>query len=311
MEHVISLNLDASLSSRYQRTVTTMVGRYATPEADITITRHLPPPDDDSAPDVSISFDIPLQADASNLLDQNCDDFFSGPGFVTLSTPVPPRLLANTRRSVRKAAGTIQTPATVSGPFLEQTITTPRTAEFETPEDRAELQETRIPANPSPLPPTEPFMVAGPSTAASMVRATSITNPGSPRPSGVPSGRYPDAKLHGGPKSNTAPSRGSIAITKASGTKPGIQSTSTSVPSRAQNTHIPRQLPIPAPQKKDEGPTQQRGNADDKSDQAASSKPQGGDGLDTKATLSVSCSNSVSHRGICESPDGRRIKGQD
>ena len=287
-----SLNSDASLrvACCYRQTLTTtMVGRYATPEADLTITHHLPPPEDDSTEDISMSFVIPPQADASNLLDQNCDDFFSGPGFVTLSTPVPPRRLADTRRSVSKVTGTIQTPAVSSGPILGRTLTTNPTPELEASDNRAELQETHIPPNPSLLlsPPLRPFMSMSPPMAASAVG----TDPDSPRPDEGPSGRFPGVKLHAGPKSNTAPPVASI-ITKASGTQPGIQSTSTSVPSRhsadAQNTQISRRLPIPASRKKEKEPGQARGNTSVKSSRATS-KPRSGGGPDCETTTSVSC----------------------
>ena len=291
-EHVIPLNSDASssprVSSRYQRTLTTMVGRYATPEADITITRHLPPPDDDSAQDVSMSFDIPLQADASNLLDQNCDDFFSGPGFVTLSTPVLPRHLMNNGRSVRRATGTIQTPAVAPGTILGRAFTTFPTTELEASDNRTELHETHTSPIQSPSPPGTPFIPPGPPATVSVVGST---DRGSSRPGDVSSGSNPDTKLHGGPKSNTAPSMASIIITKECGTYPDIQSTSTSIPSHhptnAKNTQISRQPPIPVPQSKDREPARSRGNGGVKSDQVGS-KPRGGGGLDCNITTSVS-----------------------
>lgn len=271
-----------------------MVGRYATPEADITITHHLPPPEDDSTQDVSMSFAIPLQADASNLLDQNCDDFFSGPGFVTLSTPVPPRHLTNTQRSARMVTEPIQIPAVESGPILGQIFTAPRTIELEAPDNRTELQETHIPSNQlqsllSP-PPTNPFTSMRPPTTVSVVGATSITDPGSSRPSNLSSGSDPGAKIPNGLKSNAAPSMASIITTKQSGTQPGIQSTSTLGPSRhstnAQDAQISRQPPIPASQK-DKGPAQSRGNTNAKPSRETS-KPRRGGGLDHETT-SVSC----------------------
>jgi len=266
-----------------------MVGRYATPEVDITITRHLPPPDDDSTQDVSMSFDIPLQADASNLLDQNCDDFFSGPGFVTLSTPVLPRHLMNTRRSVRKATGTIRTPGTASGPILGRAPPTLLTTELEASDDRTELHETHTGPNPSPS--TNPFIPPGPPTTTSVVGTTSITDPGSSRPGSTSSRSDPGTNLYSGPNSNTAPSMASIITTKEYGTQPGIQSTSTLVASHhrtnAKNTQISRQPAIPAPQKRDEGPAQPRRNVGVKLDHAVS-KPRGGDGLDRNITASVS-----------------------
>jgi len=302
---VTPLNSDASpslrVSSCYQRTLTTMVGRHATPEADVTITRHLPPPDDDFTQDVSMSFDIPLQVDASNLLDQDCDDFFSGPGFVTLSTPVLPRHLMNNGRSVRKATGTIQTPAVASGPILGRAFTTFPTTELEVSDDRTELQETHTPS-----PPVNPFIPPGPPATASVVGTTSITDPGSSRPSDVSSGSIPDTKLHGGPKSNTAPSVTSIIITKECGTYPDIQSTSTLVPSHrptnAKSTQISRQPPISAPQRKDKGPARPLGNGGVKSDQAGS-KPRGGGSLDRHIIPSVSPAQ------LCQPSWDMRISG--
>jgi len=270
-----------------------MVGRYATPEADITITHHLPPPEDDSTQDVSMSFVIPPQADASNLLDQDCDDFFSGPGLVTLSTPVLPRHLTNTRHSVRKVAGSIQTPAVIPSTILGQNLPVHSSTELEPSVDRAELQETHIPPHPSSLlsPPTEPFTYTDPPTTASVVGTTSITGPGLSRPSDTLSESGRDAKICDGLKSLTAPSMASVLTTKATGAQPGIQSTSTSAPSRhsanAQNTQIPRQPPIPAPQKKNKGPAQSRGTVIAKSNQATS-KHRGGSVL-YRETTSVSC----------------------
>lgn len=273
-----------------------MVGRYATSEADITITHHLPPPDDDSTQDVSMSFVIPPQADASNLLDQNCDDFFSGPGLVTLSTPVLPRHLTNTRHPVRKLAGPIQTPAAVPSTILGQTLPTHSTTELEPPDDRVELQETHIlphPSSPSLSPPTVPFMSMDAPTTTSVVGMASIVDPGSPRPSDALSESGP---VRNGLKSNTALPMTSIITTKATGTQPGIQSASASVPSRhstnTQNTQISRQPPIPAPQKKNKGPAQSRGTASAKSKQAAS-KPRSGNVLFCETT-SVSCVQSSS-----------------
>lgn len=130
-----------------------MVDRHATPAADTTISHHLPPPEDDSTQDVSVSFAIPPQADATNLLDQNYDDFLSGPGLITLSTPVLPRHLANTTRSVSKMAGTIRTRAVLSSPNLGQTAT-----ELDPPNCRTELEETRMLLNSPPAlsPSTKP-----------------------------------------------------------------------------------------------------------------------------------------------------------
>ena len=262
-----------------------MVGRYAIPEADITITHHLPPPEDDSTQDVSMSFVIPPQADASNLLDQNYDDFFSGPGFTTLSTPVIPRHLTNAMQSGRKAPGTIRTPAVVSGPIFGQSLPTHSTAELELPNDRVELQETHIP------PSTKPFMSMGPPATASAVGVTPITEPDSPRPSDAPLESDPDARICDGPKSNAAPSVASVITTKASRTRPGIQSTLTSAPSRhssnAQNTQISRQFPTPGPQKKNKGPAQARGQTSAKSNEGAS-KLRGGNVPDCETTTAVS-----------------------
>lgn len=306
-EHVTRLNSDASVTRCYQRTPTTMVGRHATPEADITITHHLPPPEDDSTQDVSMSFVIPPQADASNLLDQDCDDFFSGPGLVTLSTPVLPRHLTNTRHSVRKVAGSIQTPAVVPSTILGQNLPVHSSTELEPSVDKAELQETHIPPRPSPLlsPPTEPFTYTDPPTTASVVGTTSITGPGLSRPSDTLSESGRDAKICDGLKSLTALSMASVLTTKATGTQPGIQSTSTSAPSRhsanAQNTQIPRQPPIPAPQKKNKGPAQSRRTVIAKSDQAAS-KHRSGNFL-YRETTSVSCAR------LCHLSWDMRISG--
>jgi len=242
-----------------------------------------------------MSFDIPLQADASNLLDQDCDDFFSGPGFVTLSTPVLPRHLMNNGRSGRKATGTIQTPATLPGPILGRALTTFPTTELEASDDRTELHETHTPPNPSPSPPVNPFIPPSPAATASVVGTTSITDPGSPRPYDVSSG----SNLHGGPKSNTASSMTSIITTRECGTHPDIQSTSTLVPSHrptnAKNAQISRQPPIPAPQRKDKG-----GGV--KSDRAWL-KPRGGGVLDCNITTSVS------RVQLCQQSWGIRISG--
>lgn len=232
-----------------------------------------------------MSFVIPPQADASNLLDQNYDDFFSGPGFTTLSTPVLPRHLTNAMQSGRKASGTIQTPATVSGPILGQTLPTHSTIELELPNDRAESQEKHIPRL------TKPFMSMGPPTIALAVGVTPIPKPGSPRPSGAPPENDPDARICDNQKSNAAPSVASVITTKASGTRPGIQSTLTSDPSRhssnAQNTQISRQSPTPGPQKKNMGPAQPRGQTSAKSNEGTS-KLRGGNVLDCETTTAVS-----------------------
>jgi len=241
-----------------------MVGRRATPEADTTITHHLPLPDDDSTQDVSMSFVIPPQADASNLLDQNYDDFFSGPGSVTFSTPVLPRHLANATQSVRKVTGANRTPAGISGHILGQTFTTHSTTGLEVPGDRT----------------TKPFVSTGPPTTAS---TTSIADPGPPRLGGVPSGSDPDAKFYDGPMSNLALPVTSVITTKASGTHPGVQSMPTSIPSHhstnTQSTQISRQHPTPARQKK---------NQSVKSSQATS-KLRGGNVLDGETGTPVSC----------------------
>ena len=238
-----------------------------------------------------MSFAIPLQADASNLLDQNCDDFFSGPGSVTLSTPVLPRHLMNTGRFVRKAAGTIQTPAVASGSLLERVLTTHPTTELEASDDRMELHETHPLPDPTSSSPPHPFIPPGPSATASVVGTNSITDPGSSRPSGTSSGSDPDTKLCGGPKSNSALSMASIITTKECGTLPSIESTSTLTPSHhpknAESAQISRQPPIPAAQKEDKGPARLHGNAGIKPDQARS-KTRGGGGLDLNITASVS-----------------------
>jgi hypothetical protein len=276
-DHVTRLNLDAfpfRVPRYYQQTSTTMVGRYDTTlDADTTITHHLPPPEDDSAQDVSMSFAIPPQADASNLLDQNCDDFFSGPGLVTLSTPVIPRHLTN---AVRKLTGSIQTPAVVSRTILGQTVPTHSTTELEPSDDRAELQEMHTPLH-----------------------------PGSSRPGDTLSESGPDAKICDGLKSNTAPSMASVLTTKATGTQPGIQSMSTSAPSRhstnTQNTQIPRRPPIPVPRKKNKGTAQSHGAASIESNQETS-KPRGGD-VPCRETTSVSCAK------LCRPSWDMRISG--
>jgi hypothetical protein len=168
--HVTRLNSDASASSPcYQRTLTTMVGRHTIPEADITITHHLPPQDDDSTQDFSMSFAIPPQTDASNLLDQNYDDFFSGPGFVTLSTPVPPRLNAREKAT--------RTPTAAPRPVLG-----PRTCS----RTDLELPNGRTPPDSSPT-----LTSIGPPTTAG------ATGPGS-RESDL------DERIYNGLKPNTA-----------------------------------------------------------------------------------------------------------
>ena len=263
-----------------------MVGRYATPDADTTIAHHLPPPEDDSTQDVSISFVIPPQADASNLLDQNYDDFFSGPGFVTLSTPIPPSRLTNAVQSARKVTGTIQPPAAISGSILGESPTISRITELELTDHPA---ETHIPSTSlsSLSQPAKP----GPPPTASVLGTTSIVDPGPPRPSDVPPRSDPGGKFYNGPKPKTALSMASIVATKASGTQPDIQSMSTSGPSlhstNTKNTQISRQ-PIAAPRKKMNGPAHSHGNTSVKSNQATS-KIRGGVVLDRKTTTSVSC----------------------
>ena len=255
-----------------------------------------------------MSFVIPPQADASNLLDQNYDDFFSGPGFVTLSTPALPRHLTNARQSPRKVTGTIQTPAIVSGPIFGRILTTHSTTELEGLNDRAELQETHIPPHPSPLlsPPTNPFMVMDPPRTAPTIGTTSITNPGSPRLSGAESGNDPDGNFPGGLKSDTALSMASVITTKTSGIQPGIQSMSTSVSSHrstsTHNTQIPRQPPIPASHK-NQGPAQPRGNTSVKLNQATS-KLRSGNILECEKTMPVSCVL------LCQPSRDVRIPGQ-
>jgi hypothetical protein len=244
---VTPLNSDAS-PSLLLRALMTMVGRYATPEADLTITHHLPPPEDESAQDVSVSFVIPPQADASNLLDQNYDDFFSGPGFASLSTPALTRHLANTTQSVRKVAGTIQMPAVLSG----QTLTKNSTTELDPPNYRTELQDERhIPAHslPSLSPSTKP--------------SGSTVDPGPPRPD------------------QTTPS----VSTESSRTQPGIQSMSASDPSlhstKPLNAQITRQFPTSATQTKTAQP---RGKISVKPKQTASKSRSG----DCETTARVS-----------------------
>jgi hypothetical protein len=238
-EHVIPLNLDASPSLRFLlfRTLMTMANRYATPEADVTITHHLPPPEGDSAQDVSMSFIIPPQVDASNLLDQNYDDFFSGPGFVTLSTPALPRHLANGTGSVCKATGTTQTAAVLSGLNLGQTLTKNSTAKLDPPNYRAESPDSLLSLSPSTKP------------------ATSTVDPGPPRPSHTTSKSNPDFEK---PTSKTTPSM-------SSGAQPGIESTSSSEPSlHSTNPHkaqISRQFPTSALQIKSKAPAPPRANS--------------------------------------------------
>lgn len=229
-----------------------MVGRHATLEADLTIMHHLPPPEDDSAQDVSMSFAIPRQVDASNLLDENYDDFFSGPGFVTLSTPVLPRHVSNPMRSVRKVAGAIQTPAVLSGPNLGQSLTKNSTTE---PNCRAERQETHISSHslPSLSPSTKPTTLT-------------VYDPGLPRPSHTTPINTPGLQICDGPTSNTTP--------------PGIQSMSASDPSRhstnPQNAQISRQFPTSAAQVKNKAPARTRVNASVKPNQTSSKSRSGG-----------------------------------
>ena len=251
--HVTKLNSDASPPPCRHQTLITMVGRYAIPEADVTITHHLPPPEDESSTqDLSMSFTIPPQADASNLLDQNYDDFFSGPGFVTLSTPVLPRRLANTTQSVRKVAATIRTPVGLSSPNLGQTLARNSTTKVDMLNCRAELQETHI--SPHSLPSLSPS-------------TTSAVDPGPPRPNHTTSKSDPDPNSYDCPTSNTTPLVSSSLTTEASGTQPGIQSMSVSDPSRhstnPQNAQISRQFPTTAAaqKKKNKVPAQPRENA--------------------------------------------------
>ena len=293
--HVTRLNSDASALSDdsvtpcYQRTLTTMVGRHTIPEADITITQHLPPQDDDSAQDFSMSFAIPPQADASNLLDQNYDDFFSGPGFVTLSTPVLPRHLANTTQSVRKIIQTIQSPAVLPGLNLTRTPPTDSTAEFKPPEHRPELEEAHISHHSLPFLSPRKKPPTGPPKTTSAVNTTSIVDPGPSRPSGTTSRSNPDSKIYDGLTSNAAPSM--AATTKASGKRPSIQSLPTSGPSHhssnLQGTQIPRLPPKTAAQKANKVPAHPRGNTGVKSNRKTS-KSRGGDGPDCETATCVS-----------------------
>ena len=268
--HVIRLNSDASPSqvSCCQRTLTTMVGRYATLEADLTITHHLPPPEDESTQDVSVSFMIPPQADASNLLDQNYDDIFSGPGFVTLSTPVLPRHLASAAQPVHKVTGTIQTPAVLSGLNLGRTLTKNSTTELDPPNYRTELQETHISGR------------SLPSLSPSIKPSTSAVDPGPPRPNHTTPGSIPDSKIYDGPTSNTTPSTSNIITTESSGTRPGIQSLSGSDPSlhstNPQNAQISRQFPTSATQMKYKAPAKPRENASVKPNQITLKSRSGG-----------------------------------
>ena len=235
-----------------------------------------------------MSFAIPPQTDASNLLDQNYDDFFSGPGFVTLSSPVLPRHLANTTQSVRKIIQTIQTPAMLSGLNLTRTPPTDSTAEFKPPEHRTELQEVHTPhhslpsLSPRKKPPT------GPPKTTSTANTTSIVDPGPSRPSGTTSRSNPDSKIYDGLTSNAAPSMTAIITTKASGKRPSIQSLPSSGPSHhSSNTQIPRLPPKTAVQKANKVLAHPRGNNGVKSNRKAS-KSRGGDGPDCETATCVS-----------------------
>lgn len=274
-----------------------MVGRYATPEAETTITHHLPPLEDDSTQDVSLSFVIPPQADASNLLDQNYDDFLAGQGFVTLSTPVPPRhLLLNARESARKAT---RIPMAASRPILGQR--TRSTADLEPPNERPDPVEAHTPPHSSRtlLQPTNSFTSTDPPTTAPAVGAASTIGPGSPRPGEASPESNPDEGIYNGLKPNTALSAGCIVTT--------IQSMPTSAASRhsvnTQNAQISRPPPIPAPPKRDKEPGQTRGSADVKSIQARS-KLRSGDVPVCKTTAtSVSCDQ------LCQPSWDMRIAG--
>lgn len=245
-----------------------MVGRYATPEADVTITHHLPPPEDESIQEASVSFMIPPQVDASNLLDQNYDDFFSGPGFVTLSTPVLPRHLAGAAHSLHKVTGTIQTPAVLSGPNLGRILAKNSATELDPPNYRTELQQTHISAHSS--------LSLSPSTTPS----TSAVDPGPPRLNRTTPESNPDSKIYDGPTPNRTPSTSNIITTESSGTRPGIQSTSGSDPSlhstNPQNAQISRQFPTSAAQMKYKAPLQPRVNTSVKPNQTALKSRSGG-----------------------------------
>lgn len=256
-----------------------MVGHHATSEADVTITHHLPPPEDDSTQDFSLSFAIPPQADASNLLDQNYDDFFTGPGFVTLNTPVLPRRLANTMQSVRKVVGAIQTPAVLSGPNLGQTLTKNASTRLDIPNYRAELQETHI----SPH--------SFPSLSPSTTPTGSTLDPGPPRPSDTTSKSNPDSKIYDGLISNTTPS--------VSGSDPSRYS------KNPQDAQISRQFPTTAAQKKNKA----RENTSARPNRSITSKSRSGGGPNCETATRVShvqlCQPS---QGICESPVGETIR---
>ena len=276
-------------SPLYQQTLTTMVGQYATPEADVTITHHLPPPEDDSVRDVSMSFVIPPQADASNLMDQDYDDFLSGQGFVTLSTPTLPRHLAGAAQSVRKLTGTIQTPTVPSCPILGQTPPTHSTVHLERPGHRTVSQEAHI--LPSLLPLTESFSPADLPIAVPTVSTPSIPDPGPSRLTDATSKSNPGAKFYNGPKSNPAPSTTSIITTKVSGKQPGIQSMPTSDPAchsaNLQNTQISRQFPVAAAQRKTKVPAPPCGNTSIKSNwTTTSSQVRDGPGCETTTRVS-------------------------
>lgn len=253
-----------------------MVGRYATPEADVTITHHIPPPEDDSTRDVSVSFTIPQQADASNLLDQNYDDFLSGPGFVTLSTPVLPRYLANAAQSMRKVTRAIHTPVVLSSPNRDQTQTKGSTTGLELPGYATELQETYI--SPHSFPPLSP----------STKPTTSNADPGPPRSGRTSTRSNPDLKIYGGPTSNKTPSVPSIVTTEACGTQSSIQSMPASHHSaNPQVAQISRQFPTTAAQKKNKAPAQPREYTSVKPNQTISKSRSGG-GLDYETTAGVS-----------------------
>ncbi|KAF9786897.1 hypothetical protein BJ322DRAFT_684234 [Thelephora terrestris] len=267
-----------------------MVRRHAIPDADVTITHHLPPQEDDSTRDFSMSFAIPAQADASNLLDQSYEDFFSGPGLVTLSTPVLPRHLANAIQSVRKPTRTIQTPPVLSDLNFARTLTTDPTTELEPPDYRTELQEAHIPHHtlPSLLPRKRP--PTGP--ARSTVNTTSIVNPGPPRPAGTTSKSNPDLKIYNSLTSNSALSTTPILTTQASGTRPSIQSLPT------HDTQISHQPPKTAAQK-NEVLAHPRGNTGVDSNRTTS-RSRGGDDQHCET---ATCTQSRDRGGAARRPN--------
>jgi hypothetical protein len=201
-----------------------------------------------------MSFDIPPQADASNLLDQNCDDFFSGPGFVTLSTPVLPRHLTTTALCVKR-----QDHSNPRGRiwYYPRSTALPTHSTTEPKHPTIGRSYRRRISHPTHChsPPPNPFIPPGRRYIASVVGSTSKV---SPRPL------------------DRAMCRGAIHMQKFAtvqvkhGAVNGIyyhhQSDRNSrtfnqrqprsllaIQRTCQNTQIPRRPPIPVPQKKNKG----------------------------------------------------------